>query len=194
MSLPNKLTITRLVLSPLFFVVFYIPLWTGLFNLGSILICWLILIAIETTDVLDGHLARKWDQISDIGKVLDPFADVVSRMTYFLCFTGVGVMPVWVLAILIYRELAITFVRLLQIRKGVALAASIWGKMKAVTYAVSGVAGLLVISFERLSVFGGTLRLFVLLVQIIFILAAFASVGSFLTYLSTLLRGETTAH
>ena len=174
-------------------MVFYFPVWTGLFNKGSVLICALILIAIETTDILDGHLARKWDQISDIGKVLDPFADVVSRMTYFICFTGVGVMPVWVLAILIYRELAITFMRLLQFRKGVALAASMWGKMKAVTYAVSGVAGLLVVSFERLSVFGGTLRLFVLIAQIIFIFAAVASVGSFLTYLNAILRSERTA-
>ena len=92
---------------------------------------------IETTDVLDGHLARKWDQISDIGKVLDPFADVVSRMTYFICFTAVGVIPVCVLTILIYRELAVTLMRLLQIRKGVGMAASIWGKLMAATSAVS---------------------------------------------------------
>ena len=190
MSLPNKLTVARLILSPLLFVVFFLPAWTGSFRVGSLVICWLIFAIIEASDVLDGHLARKWDLISDIGKVLDPFADVVSRMTYFICFTGAGIMPIWVLTILIYRELAITFMRLLQYRKGVAMAASFWGKLKAVTYAVSGVAGFLVISFDWLGWLPGMHRSFTLLAQGIFILAAIASVGSFFTYLRTMIREQ----
>jgi len=193
MGLPNKLTIVRLILSPLLFVAFFIPEWTGTLHIPSLIVVWLFFAIIEATDVLDGHLARKRDQISDIGKVLDPFADVVSRITYFICFTGVGVMPIWVLTILIYRELAVTFMRLLQIRKGVAMAASIWGKLKAVTYAVSGVAGFLVISFDRLGWFPSLHPTFTLLAQIIFILAAIASVGSFFTYLKVIVKSEKTA-
>lgn len=193
MGVPNKLTIVRLILSPLLFVAFFIPVWTGSFQIVSIIIVWFFFLIIETTDILDGHLARKWNQISDIGKVLDPFADVVSRMTYFICFTGVGVMPIWVLTILIYRELAVTFMRLLQIRKGVAMAASTWGKLKAVTYAVSGVAGFFVISIDRLGFFTSISSTLTLLAQIVFVLAAVASIGSFLTYLNTILKSEETA-
>lgn len=190
MGVPNKLTIVRLILSPLLFVAFFIPEWSGSLQIVSIALVWLFFLIIETTDILDGHLARKWDQISDIGKVLDPFADVVSRITYFICFTGVGVMPIWVLTILIYRELAVTFMRLLQIRKGVAMAASIWGKLKAVTYAVSGVAGFLVISFSRLGWLPDLNSIFTLLARIVFVLAAAASIGSFLTYVSAIRKSE----
>ncbi len=192
MGLPNKLTIVRLILSPLLFVFFFVPVWTDSLTIISLIVVWVFFLIIETTDVLDGHLARKWDQISDIGKVLDPFADVVSRITYFICFTGVGLMPIWVLTILVYRELAVTFIRLLQIRKGIAMAASVWGKLKAVTYAVSGVAGLLVVSLDRLNWLPPVLHPLTILTQIIFILAAVASIGSFLTYVGAIRRSEKT--
>lgn len=192
MGLPNKLTIVRLILSPLLFVIFLIPQWTGSFAIPSLVIVWLFFLIIETTDVLDGHLARKWDQISDIGKVLDPFADVISRITYFICFAAIGLMPIWVLTVLIYREFAVTFLRLLQIRKGVAMAASMWGKLKAVTYSVSGVAGLLVVTMARTGWLPGVLRPFTVFTRVIFILAAVASVGSFFTYVSAIRRGEKT--
>lgn len=192
MGLPNKLTVVRLILAPLLFVVFFVPIWVGSLEAVSVIVLWVFFLVIETTDVLDGHLARKWDQISDVGKVLDPFADVVSRITYFVCFTAVGIMPVWVLIILIYRELAATFLRLLQIRKGVAMAASMWGKLKAVTYTVSGLAGFVVISLERLGWLAGARPTLKLLTQLIFILAAIASVGSFLTYLAAVLKSQKT--
>lgn len=192
MGLPNKLTIVRLILSPLLFVIFFIPVWTGSYAIPSLVVVWVFFLIIETTDVLDGHLARKWDQISDIGKVLDPFADVISRITYFICFTAIGLMPIWVLTILIYREFAVTFLRLLQIRKGVAMAASMWGKLKAVTYSVSGVAGLLVVTLDRASWLPTVQGPLTVLTRIIFILAAIASVGSFFTYVRAIRRGEKT--
>lgn len=190
MSLPNKLTIVRLVLSPLLFIVFFIPVWSKAFAVGSVVLVWIIFLVIESTDVLDGHLARKWDQVSDIGKVLDPFADVVSRLTYFICFTGVGVMPIWVLAILVYREIAITFLRSLMFRRGVAVAANIWGKSKAVTYAVAGLAGFVVVSFRRLALVPSANKALSLAALVIFLLAVIASVGSFLTYLRALIASE----
>ncbi len=190
MSLPNKLTIVRLVLSPLLFVVFFIPVWTGAFQAGSVVAIWIIFLTVELTDILDGHLARKWDQVSDVGKVLDPFADVVSRLTYFICFTGFGVMPIWILAILVYREIGITFLRSVLFRRGIAVAANAWGKAKAVTYAVAGVAGFAVVSIDRLGLFPSSFKVLSLIALVIFLLAVVASVGSFVTYLLALISSE----
>jgi CDP-diacylglycerol---glycerol-3-phosphate 3-phosphatidyltransferase len=186
MTIPNKLTFLRVILSPIFFIVFFIPHWTGPLSQTSgiafNIILWVLFLLIESTDFIDGYLARKLGQVTDIGKVLDPFADVISRITYFVCFTGIGIMPIWVLIIIIYRELSITFFRLLMIRKGIAMAASRWGKLKAVTYGFSGVCGLLLVSLLRLfpdHAFTGTLTWITFGV---FLASAFAAIGSFLNY------------
>src|SRR6056297_3137499 len=152
MNLPTRLTVSRIILSPVFFLIWFLPVWTGKGHLPSAILLILLFIVQEITDALDGAIARKRNQVTDLGKVLDPFADVMSRMTFFLCFTGVGLMPVWILTILIYRELAVTFFRLLMIRRGIVMAASVWGKMKAVVYTVAGVAGLAVVSLSRFGV------------------------------------------
>lgn len=193
MSLPNKLTLVRLAMSPLLFIVFFIPVWTGSLVEASVLVCWALFLTIEVTDILDGHLARKWDQVSDIGKVLDPFADVVSRMTYFICFAAVGIMPIWILTIFLYREIGIGFLRLLMFRRGIAMAANLWGKLKAILYAASGVAGFIIVTLDRLALLPGVLRALAVLALVIFILAAIASVGSFVTYLLAVLKSERAA-
>jgi CDP-diacylglycerol---glycerol-3-phosphate 3-phosphatidyltransferase len=190
MNLPNKLTVLRLILSPLYFLVFFFPVWTGYGEVPSAFLLLAIFIVIEVSDVLDGHVARSRNLVTDIGKVLDPFADVFSRMTYFICFTSTGLMPVWIFTILMYRELAIMFLRMYMMQKGVAMAASVWGKLKAVFYALSGIVGLAAIvisrSFPSFSMIGG-IRLLAL---ITFVVAAVASVGSFLVYVRTVLESE----
>jgi len=75
MTLPNKLTIFRIVLTPFFFIAFFIPEWFGCCNIISLVLAWLIGTVNEITDLLDGYYARKHNLITDIGKVLDPFAD-----------------------------------------------------------------------------------------------------------------------
>lgn len=187
MTTPNKLTILRIILSPIFFVIFFIPLWIGsfslTFNILLNIVLWILFLVIESTDFIDGYLARKLDQVTDIGKVLDPFADVISRITYFVCFSGVGIMPVWILIIIIYREISITFFRLLMIRQGIAMAASRWGKLKALTYGFSGISGLLLVSLFRLfpsHPFTGALTW---ITFGIFLAAAFAALGSFVNYI-----------
>ena len=92
-------------------------------------------------------------------------------------------MPVVILAILLYREFSITFLRMVMIRKGVAMAASIWGKLKAITYAVAGVLGFLTVSIERLDIFARQYSIIRMSTQVVFVLAAVASVASFITYL-----------
>ena len=139
MNLPNKLTVSRLVLTPLFFIAYHLGSWIdpSLASLSSILtiVMWVL---IELSDLLDGIIARKRNLVTDLGKVMDPFADTLSRVTYFLCFTGSGIMPLWVLALIVWRELSILFVRMLMMGKGKAVAANIFGKAKAVLYAISG--------------------------------------------------------
>ncbi len=183
MNLPNKLTVFRIIITPILLIVFMLPLWTGNFVLPSIVALWVLYILIEISDVMDGYIARKYNLVTDLGKVLDPFADVLSRITYFICFTAVGIMPVIILAVLLYREFSITFLRMVLIRKGKAMAASIWGKLKAVTYAIAGVLGFLSVSLDRLGNTSEFLHIIKIGTLSVFILAAFASVASFITYL-----------
>jgi CDP-diacylglycerol--glycerol-3-phosphate 3-phosphatidyltransferase len=90
MTLPNKLTLTRLLAAPLVFLSWYIPFHLGLSpKFGSILI-WVLFLVSEVTDILDGHFARTLGQVSDVGKLMDPFSDVFLRVTYFTCFVGAG--------------------------------------------------------------------------------------------------------
>jgi len=183
MTLPNKITIGRIILAPLFFISYFLPYrWPSLNGLSSILIL-SIFAGIEISDFLDGYLARKYNMVSDLGKVLDPFADVISRVTYFLCFVSSGLMPLWIFLIIIYRELGITFLRMMMIGRGVVIAASLWGKLKAITYAISGVLGVLYVSVERFGVFPEILKPLRLSLVIVFYLSAFAAVASFLVYL-----------
>lgn len=183
MNLPNKITIARIILAPLFYISYFLPLWTGSFyGLSSILIL-SIFTGIELSDFLDGYLARKYNLVSDLGKVLDPFADVLSRITYFLCFAFTGLMPLWVFLIIIYRELGITFLRMMMMGRGVVVAASLWGKLKAITYAISGVLGVLFVSFERFGLFTAVLKPLRVSLVVVFYLSAFAAVASFLAYL-----------
>ncbi|MCF7954037.1 MAG: CDP-alcohol phosphatidyltransferase family protein, partial [Spirochaetales bacterium] len=126
------MTISRLFLAPLYFAAYFFPDWLGH---STALFTWIVLaiyILIELSDVLDGYIARKYNCVTDLGKVMDPFADVFSRLTYFVCFTVSGIMPAWVFLIILYRELGVTFLRMVMIKRGTAMAASIYGKFKAV--------------------------------------------------------------
>jgi len=183
MTLPNKLTVGRLVLSPLFFLVYFIPYWTESYYKISALFLIIIFLGIEISDFLDGFIARKYNLVSDLGKILDPFADVVSRLTYFLCFAFSSIMPLWIFLVLMYRELGIIFFRMMMLKKGTVVAASIWGKMKAVTYAVSGIIGVFLVAIMRFGVMSSAVLSIRLVLIFIFILAAFASVASFITYI-----------
>lgn len=183
MNLPNKLTIGRLVLSPVFYIVYFIPLWLGRYSGLSVYILTAVFLAIEISDFLDGYIARKYDIVSDLGKVLDPFADVVSRLTYFLCFASTGIMPMWVFLVLMYRELGIIFFRMVMMKRGVVVAASLWGKLKAITYAVAGVLGVLVVFIQRTGLLSGIYKGLTSIALVVFIAAAVASVASFVTYI-----------
>ena len=150
MTISNAVTASRIFLAPLFFVVFFLPRWFGVSELVVIVILWVLFVAIELSDLFDGHIARKLSQTSDTGKLLDPFADSLSRLTYFFCFTSAGYMPIWIFVVLLYRDLGVGFIRLMILRRGAALSARVSGKLKAWIYAVAGGVGLFHLTIELL--------------------------------------------
>lgn len=149
-TLPNKITLLRILVSPLFFILFFLPRWTAYSALWLTVGVWAVWGVIELSDIADGYAARKLGLVSDIGKLFDPFADVVSRLTFFFCFTSAGLMPTWIFIILLYRELGITFLRIFALSKGKTVGANAAGKIKAVFYSISAAGGLLLYTAEGL--------------------------------------------
>jgi CDP-diacylglycerol--glycerol-3-phosphate 3-phosphatidyltransferase len=154
MKTSNKFTFTRIILSPVFFIIYFLPVWMHS-PAGSTLSIALMCIAIpllafmEFTDYLDGHFARKHNEVSDFGKMFDPFADVIVHLTTFTCFMISGYMPAFFLVLIIYREFSMNFFRMVAAKKGTAIAARKGGKLKTVTYVVSGFFSLLQEAFVR---------------------------------------------
>ncbi len=182
MNIPNILTAFRIYLSPLFFLMFFLPLWTGVGAIPAVVVLWILYIVIETSDMVDGSVARALDQVTDMGKLLDPFADVVARLTYFVCFVATGIMPAWAFILIMYRELGITFIRMIMYKEGTALAAKKGGKLKAVFYAIAGFAGLFIHTCRSLSLFGEYMDMFLMAGQVFFAAAAVLALLSFLDY------------
>lgn len=125
MTISNVMTISRLLLSPVFIFVFMSQgLWA---RIGALV----IVIVFELTDLLDGMVARKRGEITDFGKIADPLADSVSRFTIFICFLAAGYAPVWMIAFIFYRDMVVSYMRILASMNGVVLAARRSGKFKA---------------------------------------------------------------
>ena len=188
MNLPTIVTSFRIFLSPLFFICFFFPLWTGFGAFPAVVILWSVFLVIEISDLIDGFLARTLDQVTDTGKLLDPFADVIARLTYFVCFVATGIMPAWAFLPILYRELGVTYLRMIMYKDGVALAANRGGKLKAVFYAGAGCFGLALHTCERLSFFPDYLASLYEAGKIVFTIAALLSLLSFLDYCLMFLR------
>ena len=131
MNLPNKLTMLRVVLVPVFMVFAAYSLYgTADFNPTFALIAGIIFAVASFTDFLDGYLARKNNLVTDFGKFMDPLADkmlVLSAMCYFV---EVGLMPGWVVAVVLLREFGVSGLRLLAVEQGIVIAAAWSGKIK----------------------------------------------------------------
>ena len=190
MNLPNKLTVLRLIMVPVCFIAFCLPQWFGegaeVIAVIMMLVCYL---TAELSDLLDGKIARKYNLVTDLGKVMDPFADTLSHLTFFACFYGMGIMPSLAFIIIMWREFSILFLRMLMMGKGKAVAANLWGKSKTVLYAV---VSILSIAYIVMSHFipGEWQNPYSLVLTVMFYLAALASLLSFTTYLSAILKSR----
>lgn len=127
MNVPNRLTILRVAMIPLFVVAM---LWQSLPY--SDYIAAGLFIAACVTDYFDGYIARKYNLVTNFGKFMDPLADKLLVCAALICFLAEEnpIMPAWIVIIIISREFIISGFRLIAAEKGVTIAASYWGKVK----------------------------------------------------------------
>ena len=126
MNLPNKLTILRVILVPVFILFLMCDITGG----ADKWIALAIFIIASLTDMLDGKIARKHNLVTNFGKFMDPLADKLLVCSAFICFIELGKMPTWMVLIVIAREFIISGFRLVASDNGVVIAASMWGKYK----------------------------------------------------------------
>ena len=125
MNLPNKLTMFRVILIP-FFVLFMLVDITTVDKWIALA----IFIVASLTDLLDGHIARKYNLITNFGKFMDPLADKLLVCSALICLVELGRIPSWIVIVIIAREFIISGFRLIASDNGVVIAASYWGKFK----------------------------------------------------------------
>lgn len=132
LSIATQLTLSRIILSPLFIWVFFYDNDLSYQNNNLIFksIALIMVIFFAISDGLDGHLARKFKQVSTLGKFLDPFSDKISNMSVFLCFLASGYANVWMIALIYFREATIETLRTLGASEGVVIDARKSGKWK----------------------------------------------------------------
>ena len=128
MNLPNKLTLFRVFLIPVF-VVFMLVSVTGPYDKWIALAIYVIACL---TDMLDGKIARKYNLITDFGKFMDPLADKLLVCSAMICLIELGRLPAWIVIVIISREFIISGFRLVAADNGVVIAARWWGKFKTV--------------------------------------------------------------
>ena len=143
MNLPNKLTLPRILLVPVFMVFVSLTSLSGIadgsFQPTYYLIAGIVFAAASFTDFLDGHLARKWNMVTDFGKFADPLADKLLTTVAFIYMMRDGVCSPVVLCIILAREFAVSGLRMVAAgaKDGKVIAANMWGKVKTVLQMLS---------------------------------------------------------
>ena len=154
----KRQTLGRIVLIPVFILILCI--WN---SVAGHAVAAVVFALASITDYLDGYLARKWKVVTNFGKFADPLADKMLVMTAFIMLVELGMVPAWIAAIIICRELAVTGLRLLLVENGgTVLAAAMPGKIKTFTQMFSII--FLLLHFSMI----GTLLLYVALIFTIY--------------------------
>ena len=123
MNLPNKLTIGRIFAIPVFIVL----LMTGYYYASAI-----VFILAALTDMLDGKIARKYNLVTNFGKIMDPLADKLLVISALLCLVELGDVPAWMVIVILAREFTVTGLRTVAAADGLVIAAGLTGKIKTV--------------------------------------------------------------
>ena len=124
MNTPNKLTLLRILMIPVFLVILYMDFPYHQY------VALVVFILASATDFVDGYLARRDHMVTDFGKFMDPLADKMLVMSAMLWFVEVGRMPAWALLIVVVREFAVSGLRLIAVDNGRVIAAAWSGKVK----------------------------------------------------------------
>lgn len=136
MNIANKLTFLRFVLVFVFMAVIWIPFMSLEYSLWTALV---IFVVASITDFFDGYLARKLNLVTNLGKFMDPLADKVLVAAAMIAIVDIGsdlpsgILPAWIVVIILIREFAVSGIRLLAATSQVVIAASYLGKIKTVT-------------------------------------------------------------
>lgn len=143
MNLPNKLTMIRVILVPVFIVLLFMGQNNPLFKYLALA----VFVIASLTDTLDGYIARSRNLVTNFGKFMDPLADKLLVCSALICFIQIGTIPAWVVIIIISREFIISGFRLIASDKGVVIAASKWGKAKTVSQMITVILLILNLTF-----------------------------------------------
>jgi len=191
LNLPNTLTLFRIFLVPLLVVVLLTPPWATawvkqqvqdasslhwLADAAAWLSTWREVVAVviflvaAATDWLDGFLARRRDEVTDLGKLLDPIADKLLTVSAFIALVELGLAPAWMIVVIVGREFAVSGMRSIAATRGVVIPASQWGKLKTVSQVVAIALLILTNELERWLRFGnlGKAALWVVMILAIY--------------------------
>ncbi|NLF26478.1 MAG: CDP-diacylglycerol--glycerol-3-phosphate 3-phosphatidyltransferase [Clostridiales bacterium] len=175
MNLPNRLTLLRVLMIPIFAVIAAFPsFWT------QFAAAWVFGLAC-LTDLLDGHIARTRNLVTNFGKFVDPIADKLLVMSAFVVLVGDGRMPAWVCILLLAREFAISGFRLVCADGGKVIAAGLLGKIKTVTQMVAVLMLLVLVPLRGAPLLG---RFGVVLSQIAMYVSLFFTIWSGADYIA----------
>jgi CDP-diacylglycerol--glycerol-3-phosphate 3-phosphatidyltransferase len=131
MNVPNALTVFRIMAAPFIVALLYFPSRT------TCLLATIFFIVAILTDLADGFWARKYNQVTNFGKFLDPLADKVLIASVMIMLTALNWIPAWIAIIVIVRELLVTGLRAIAADKGQVIAADNYGKMKTIMQSVA---------------------------------------------------------
>ena len=162
MNLPNKLTILRILMIPLFVILLLLK---GGQDQNLRIAALIVFCLASFTDFLDGQIARKKNLVTDFGKFMDPLADKLLVCSALICLIELNQLPAWYVIVIIAREFIISGFRLVAADKGIVIAASWWGKFKT-TFQMFTVI-LLIIDIPALRMITGIIAIFALALTII---------------------------
>lgn len=148
MNLPNKLTILRIVLTPVFLLLFLneaIP--------ANYIFALIVFVSAAVTDLADGKIARKRNIITDFGKIADPIADKILTTSVLLCFMQMGLCSIWIVLIVLAREFAISAIRINAASQGLVIPANIYGKIKTVCQMVFSILIMIFIILDKENIY-----------------------------------------
>lgn len=120
LNLPNILTYIRIALVPIFVTLFYTV---------NIYIALAVFVLACITDVIDGFIARKFNMITNLGKVLDPFADKLLKLSTLICFVTINVIPLWFLIVMLILDLFLIVSGVIILKQGIIIKSNIFGKL-----------------------------------------------------------------
>jgi CDP-diacylglycerol--glycerol-3-phosphate 3-phosphatidyltransferase len=176
LNLPNGLTIIRVIAIPVILAL--------LFSTGSVFrfITSLLFLLVAITDSLDGYLARRYGLVTTLGKFLDPLADKLLIVTTLIALVPARSVPVWIVIVIVGREIAVTGLRGIAVSQGIVIPASRWGKYKTVFEVVSILFLILGGNYFSISL----QQVGLILLWIALILAVFSAVDYFIKFLKTI--------